>query len=154
MNHDPSPRHPGNNTPSPRPQIYLEELQRHMANQLCFFCHLLGHLSRHFPRCSTQNDASVAAINTSSQSYSAILIKILQEKQCIEVEAMLNTGATSNFIDPCLAQQLGLTTSDTPTVVTISNNTTDTARQSVAPANIELGGVTTQLELLLMKNIP
>ncbi|KAJ9085984.1 hypothetical protein DSO57_1008772 [Entomophthora muscae] len=67
---------------------------------------------------------------------------------------MLNTGATSNFIDPCLAQKLGLTTSDTPTVVTMGNKTTDTARQFVAPANIELVVVTTQLELLVMKNIP
>ncbi|KAJ9059197.1 hypothetical protein DSO57_1005119 [Entomophthora muscae] len=67
---------------------------------------------------------------------------------------MLNTGATSSFIDPCLAQQLGLITSDTPTVVTMGNNTTDTARQCIAPTNIELGGVTTQLELLVMKNIP
>ncbi|KAJ9062353.1 hypothetical protein DSO57_1011703 [Entomophthora muscae] len=35
----------------------------------------------------------------------------------------------------------------------MSNNTTDTARQCVAPPNIELGGVTTQLELLVMRNI-
>ncbi|KAJ9083956.1 hypothetical protein DSO57_1029147 [Entomophthora muscae] len=108
MNRNPSPCHPGNNTPCPRPQIFPEELQRHVTNQLCFFCHLLGHLSCQFPHCSTQNDASVA---------------------------------------------LGLTISDTPTVVTMGNNTTDTARQCVAPANIELVGVTTQLELLVMKNI-
>ncbi|KAJ9088523.1 retrotransposon-like protein 1 [Entomophthora muscae] len=67
---------------------------------------------------------------------------------------MLNTGATSNFIDFCLAQQLGLIISDTPTVATMGNNTTDTVQQCVAPANIELGGVTTQLELLVIKNIP
>ncbi|KAJ9050906.1 hypothetical protein DSO57_1009763 [Entomophthora muscae] len=154
MNHNFSPRQPGNSTPLPCSKISPEELQRHVANQLCFFCHLLGHLFRQCPCCGTQNDASVAAINTSSQSYPAILIKILQEEQCIEVKAMLDTGAISNFIDPCLAQKLGLTTSDTPTVVTMGNNTTDTTRQCVAPAKIKLGGVTTQLELLVMKNIP
>ncbi|KAJ9065834.1 hypothetical protein DSO57_1015465 [Entomophthora muscae] len=90
MNHDPSPRQPGNNTPRPCLQISLEELQGHVVNQLCFFCHLLGHLSHQFPRCTTQNDASVVAINTSSQSYPAILIKILQEEQCIEV--VVNTA--------------------------------------------------------------
>ncbi|KAJ9084406.1 hypothetical protein DSO57_1024836 [Entomophthora muscae] len=122
----------GTTPPCPCPQISPEGLQRHVVNQLCFFYHLPGHLSCHCPCCSTQNDASVAAINTFSQSYPTILIKILQEEQCTEVKAMLNTGATSSFIDPCLAEQLGLTISDTPTVVTMGNNTTDTARQCVA----------------------
>ncbi|KAJ9065568.1 hypothetical protein DSO57_1018150 [Entomophthora muscae] len=114
LNHNPSPRQPGNNTPCPVQKSSL------------------GSSSVMWPTSYVSSVASWATFPASAPV-------------CIEVQAMLDTGAISNFIDPCLAQQLGLITSDTPTVVTMGNNTTDTARQCVAPTNIELGGVTTQV---------
>ncbi|KAJ9059002.1 retrotransposon-like protein 1 [Entomophthora muscae] len=100
------------------------------------------------------NSANVTAIDTSGHSYPAIQLKIFNGEKCYIVEAMLDTGASQNFIDPCLAQQLALPISTSATAVTMGNSTMDTASECITPVDLEIGGICTQIKLLVMKNTP
>ncbi|KAJ9056430.1 retrotransposon-like protein 1 [Entomophthora muscae] len=67
---------------------------------------------------------------------------------------MLDTGASWNFIDTQLAQQLALPLSNSPMVVTRGNSTMDTTSECTTTMGLVIGGVCTKIELLVMKNTP
>ncbi|KAJ9055783.1 hypothetical protein DSO57_1000641 [Entomophthora muscae] len=101
-----------NKTPgASRPHLNMtpEEYQHHIGSRLCFYCHQSGHLYKNCASCSNGTQgATISALNNASQSYPIIDTTLCYHDHEVNTVALLDSGATLNYMECSLAEKLGV----------------------------------------------
>lgn len=118
-----------NQTPgTSRPCLNMtpEEYQHHVRSGLCFYCYQSGHLYKDCTSCPNgAQGATISAINNASQSYPIIDTTLCYNDHEVNTVALLDSGATLNYMEYSLAEKLGVPIQVNYWLVTLGNKTTD-----------------------------
>lgn len=80
--------------------------------------------------------------------------KMRFQEVIISAEALLNSGATKNFMEPYLVDQLGLNRVKIPTAVILGNRTTTKSQDYKKSVGIFLSRQNIPTKFLVMKYLP
>jgi hypothetical protein len=135
-------------------------------NNLCLYCGEKGHFNNNCPKKSSKPTASLNSVLATSQPTNVgsdsplsgsviqlstmnvtqvtphnslqITVVLMVDDRRIEVQALLDSGATVSFVDPSFAEQAGLAHMEHVLNITLADGTeTTSTRYSIVPMNVK-----------------